>query len=220
MKLSRKGAMALLAEEGIVLHAYQCSAGEWTIGAGHTAKAGPPAPKEGMTITLDEALALFRRDIGPFEAGVARAIRIPLAQHQFDALVLFHYNTGAISTGSVDDKLNAGNVAAAIATWRQYVKAGGNTVPGLQARRAREIGMFEHGEYFERAILLEEADGRRRNVMPSSLPWPGDPPPPPDIPKPEPPPAPVPQPAPQPAAPSGLIGLLLALLKLIFGRKA
>jgi lysozyme len=205
--------MALLAEEGIVLRAYQCSAGVWTIGAGHTAAAGPPVPKKGMTISLDEAMKLFRRDLAPFEAGVRRAIKVPLKQHEFDALVLFHFNTGAISSGSVDDKLNRGDRKAAMATFNQYVKAGGQRLPGLVNRRARETAMFERGEYFERAIMLEDMTGRRRNVMPASLPWPEDEGP---APKPEPKPKPAPKPAPE--APRGLLAQLIAFLLSIFRR--
>ena len=197
MKLSKRGAMALLAEEAIVLHAYLCSAERWTIGAGHTADAGPPVPKRGMTITLEQALELFRKDVVSYEQDVMRAIKVPLAQHQFDALVLLHYNTGAIATGSVDDKLNRGDTAAALATWAQYIKGGA----GLPARRAREIAMFKSAKYFERAILVEEADGRKRNVMPSSLPWPDQAPAP--QPKPVTPvsPAPAPVPLPRPETP-------------------
>jgi lysozyme len=208
MKLSRKGAMALLAEEGIVLRAYQCSADVWTIGAGHTAAAGPPEPKKGMTITLEEALMLFRRDVEPFETQVLRAIKVPLKQHEFDALVLFHFNTGAIRSGSVDDKLNRGDRKGAMATFNQYVNVDGQRNIGLVNRRARETAMFERAEYFERAIMLEDLHGRRRNVMPASLPWPDDIPPPPDV---EPPPMAPRAPAPAPEA----VGWLAALIKLL-----
>lgn len=212
--------MALLAEEGIVLRAYQCSAGVWTIGAGHTAQAGPPVPKKGMTISLEEAMLLFRRDLEPYERQVLRAVKVPLKQHEFDALVLFHFNTGAIHSGSVDDKLNRGDVEGAMATFRQYVKAGGKTSTGLKNRRAREEAMFRRGEYFERAILLEDMNGRRRNVMPASLPWPDNAPPPPDIePPPSPPFVPDAEPVVSPAlAPQGFFAVLISFFKRILRR--
>lgn len=191
MKLSREGAMVLLAEEGIVLRAYQCAAGVWTIGAGHTALAGPPTPKRGMIITLDEALALFRRDIIPYERAVATAVKRPVEQHEFDALVSFHFNTGAIKTGSVDDKLNKGDIRAALATMSRYNKANGKINRGLVGRRKREIAMFKDAVYIERGILVEGARGEKITLWPHEIVWPGDPqpvpmPPPPDI---EPPPA-------------------------------
>lgn len=153
--MSPKGIAFLMAEEAIVLRAYRDSGGVWTIGAGHTAAAGPPKVAEGQRITLDEALAIKRRDLAGFEAEVRAAISVDLQQHQFDALVSFHYNTGAIRKGSVDDKINAGDVAGAMATLRLYRKdRKGHVLEGLVARRARETAMFERGEYFPRAARL------------------------------------------------------------------
>lgn len=178
MKTSRNGMAFILAEEAIVLSAYQDSAKVWTIGAGHTAAAGPPTPKAGMTITLAEALDLFRRDLERFEAGVLKAVKAPLKQHEFDALVSFHYNTGAISTGSVDDKLNRGDRAGAMATLTAYNKAGGRTLQGLVDRRARERALFERGDYGSRAIAVyDRYPGTAKSVSPSSLPWPAEAPP-------------------------------------------
>src|SRR5689334_13939701 len=99
----------MLAEEAIVLSAYNDGTGTMTIGAGHTAAAGPPVPRSGLTITLTEAINIFRTDLAKFEAQVQAAVRTPLAQHQFDALVSWHFNTGAISKAGLTQKLNAGD---------------------------------------------------------------------------------------------------------------
>jgi lysozyme len=208
MNISRKGAMAILADEGIVLRAYQCSAGAWTIGVGHTAAAGRPAPRRGMTMDLDAALALFRKDVRRYEAEVLAAVKRPLSQNEFDALVSFHFNTGAISSGSIDDKLNHGNVSAAIATMRRYGRANGKTNRGLAARREREIALFLNGEIIERGILVENPDGSRRTLWPRDIAWPGDTPPPPDI---EPPPPPE-------TAPRSFWRALLDILLSVFRR--
>jgi GH24 family phage-related lysozyme (muramidase) len=177
MKLSRKGAEALLAEEGIVLSSYRDIKGVLTIGAGHTAEAGMPIPTPGLKISLEEALALFVKDVAKFERRIDQAIAVPLKQHEFDALVLFDYNTGAIFKGSVDDKLNLGEVDRAVATIAQYDKISikGKLEPSeaLKARRAREIQMFRKGEYFNRAIAVYDVfPGQARAMMPASLPWP------------------------------------------------
>lgn len=178
MRTSRNGMAFILAEEAIVLSAYLDNAKVWTIGAGHTAAAGPPAPKAGMTITLSEALALFARDLARFEAGVLKAVKAPLKQHEFDALVSFHYNTGAISTGTVDDKLNRGDRAGAMTTLTAYNKAGGSVLKGLVDRRARERALFERGEYGSRAVAVyDRYPGTARRVMPDALPWPAEAPP-------------------------------------------
>jgi len=175
MKLSKKGAMSLIAEEAISLGAYQDSAGVWTIGVGHTAAAGWPFPKAGMTMTLPDVIKLLRADLDKFETGVSKAIKVPLAQNEFDALVLFHFNTGAISSGSVDDKLNAGDRAGALNTMLQYRKAGGKVLDGLEKRRAREVAMFSKGEYFPRAVAFYERFPQGHKALdPINIPWPDD----------------------------------------------
>src|SRR5690606_34095916 len=88
----------------------------WTFGIGHTAAAGPPDParmERGMPTDLDagirEAFRVFRADLATYEAEVLRAVKVPLAPHEFDALVSFHYNTGGISKAALTRHLNAGN---------------------------------------------------------------------------------------------------------------
>lgn len=75
MKTSVRGICAMLAEEAIVLSAYNDGTGTMTIGAGHTAAAGPPVPRSGLTITLTEAINIFRTDLAKFEAQVQAAVR-------------------------------------------------------------------------------------------------------------------------------------------------
>lgn len=96
MKTSDKGMIALMQHEGIVPAPYADSVGVWTYGIGHTAAAGAPDPKTlpmGMPDDLDAALrevmAVFKRDIATYEAAVNKAVKVPLEQHEFDALVSF-----------------------------------------------------------------------------------------------------------------------------------
>src|SRR5690606_26793868 len=102
MNLSRQGLMELIGHEAIVQTRYRDSAGVWTIGVGHTRAAGPPDPRtfEG-TMSLTEVIALFRRDVTAYSAAVRAAIRVPVSQTEFDALVSFHYNTGAIGRAAL-----------------------------------------------------------------------------------------------------------------------
>ena len=76
--------------EGLSLKAYLCPAKVPTIGYGHTG----PDVKIGMTITKDEADALFTKDINAFAGKVARICPPGLTQNQFDALVSLAYNIG------------------------------------------------------------------------------------------------------------------------------
>ena len=147
MKTSLQGILAIIAEEAIVLSTYKDKKGVPTIGIGHTAAAGPPVPMPGAKITIERAISIFAADLGRFERHVAGAIKRPLKQHEFDALVSFDFNTGAIESGTVDDKLNAGGIAAAMATLQQYEKSGGQYVKGLDLRRDREEAMFTRGIY-------------------------------------------------------------------------
>ena len=214
MKLSKRGALVLMAEEAISLGAYKDSGGVWTIGIGHTAAAGLPEPKAGLQLTLSTCIEIFRRDVEKFENRVSQAIKIALTQHEFDALVLFDFNTGAISVGSIDDKMNSRNISAALATWEQYTKAGGKKLQGLVDRRAREIAMFVHAEYSVRAILLYTAYPKGKSVLnPNLIPWSSEAPkpiadkPPPDVER-----AGEKPPADKPVAGKGVAAFLIGLI--------
>jgi lysozyme len=174
MKLSKSGAGAILGHEAIYLEAYRDPVGIWTIGAGHTKAAGGMAPRAGMILSVDAALKLFGDDMRKFEARVIRAIKpaIIAPQHRFDSLLSFDFNTGAIDTGTVDDKLNRGDADAAMATLRAYVNAGGRRLAGLVTRRREEAEMFRSGRYPARKILLKDRAGAQgRYIDPANIPW-------------------------------------------------
>jgi GH24 family phage-related lysozyme (muramidase) len=114
---------------------------------GHTAAAGGVIPKAGNRITIEQGIALLASDLAKFERHVLASVNYKLKQHEFDALVGFDFNTGAIESGSVDDKLDAGKIDAAIATLQQYDKAKGKKLSGLDKRRDMEEAMFRHGIY-------------------------------------------------------------------------
>jgi lysozyme len=102
--------------------------------------------RRGMPADLDKAvsdvMALFRKDAAAYEAAVDRAVKVPLKQHQFDALVSFHFNTGAIAKASLTKKLNAGDYAGAGAGLMAWTKD-----PELVERRKAERDLFLHGTY-------------------------------------------------------------------------
>ncbi len=150
MKTSGRGRDDIAGHEGVVLKAYRDVAGILTIGVGHTANAGPPVPKAGMTITRAEALAIFARDLGRFEMRVAAALgEVP--QHVFDGAVSFDYNTGAIHRASWVRSYRRGDMAAAERQLMLWNKAGGRVVKGLARRRAAEADLIFRGRYRSRA---------------------------------------------------------------------
>ncbi len=161
MKTSDAGIYALALHEGIVPAPYKDSVGVWTYGIGHTAGAGAPDPAKmgrGMPANLDAALRdvfdTFRRDLPKYEAGVNRAVRVSISQAQFDALVSFHYNTGAIGKASFVKKLNAGDVAGAakgIMAWNKPAE--------IIPRRKEEQKLFATGTYPGGLVTVWQVDG-------------------------------------------------------------
>jgi lysozyme len=164
MKTSPRGIEDLILSEALKTKAYRDSAGVWTIGVGHTASAGPPSPKAGMTITVPEAKAILARDLAKFEARVNKQFPRGLPQHAFDGMVSFDFNTGAIDRASFVTQYKMGQMGAAEQRLKLWNKAGGKTLPGLINRRAHEADMIFRGKY--------------RSGPPSVVP------PPPDIPSP------------------------------------
>lgn len=187
MRTSKQGMGFCYANEGCYLYGYPDpgpTGKPVTDGLGHTAAAGGRIPVLGRRITLAEAFRQGREDLRGAEDRVNRAVRAAregrLTQAQFDALVDFEHNTGAISSGTVDDKLNAGQVDAALAVLGQYVKAKGKTLPGLVTRRREDIELFRTGRYPARSILIRDAPGSPgRSIPVASIPWDEPPSPPP-----------------------------------------
>lgn len=161
LRMSTDGLVFLCNLEACVLSAYQDVKSIWTIGVGHTKAAGPPAPKRGLKLTTKEAFALFREDVEDYEADVRRNVTAPLEQHEFDALVSFHYNTGAIARASVTKLINSGQKSKAGAALMQWVKP-----VSLKARRLKEKKLFETGDYGDvsTVTVFETWPGKGRRV--------------------------------------------------------
>lgn len=130
--------------EGLELSAYQDSVGVWTIGYGHTSAAGDPQVYAGQRITEAEAEAILRKDLRYFEDGVRDVVKVPINSDQFSALVSFAFNlgVGALGGSTLLRKLNAGDYQGAADELPRWVKAGGQTLPGLVKRRNAERALF------------------------------------------------------------------------------
>jgi GH24 family phage-related lysozyme (muramidase) len=94
MRVSEEGLALIRHFEGFRGQAYRDAVGVWTIGFGHTAMAGPPAVTPGLRISREEANAILARDVEKFAGGVRDAVKVPLSDAQFSALVSFAYNVG------------------------------------------------------------------------------------------------------------------------------
>ncbi len=143
MKTSATGRKLIEQFEGCILRAYQDSVGVWTIGFGHTSAAGAPFVRPGMTITREMADAILGADLAAVENDVNHHVMATLSQNQFDALVSFDFNTGALDRSNVLRDINTGNFAAVRADLMMWDHAGGRVLPGLYRRREAEADLFE-----------------------------------------------------------------------------
>lgn len=109
-----------------------------TIGFGTTA-----GVKLGDRITPPKALARALVDVQQFEGALRQCVRVPLHQHEYDAMVSFSYNVGssAFCGSTLVRKLNAGDYVGACDELPRWVYAGGRQVQGLVKRRAAERAM-------------------------------------------------------------------------------
>jgi lysozyme len=139
VRMSDVGRKKLMDREGVRLNAYYDTKGVLTIGVGHTAAAGPPVPKPGMLITSTDAANIFARDLITYENAVKAAVKTPLNQGEFDALVslCFNIGPGAFATSTVVRRLNGGDkvgAASAIMMWK--------LPPEIVNRRKQEYRQF------------------------------------------------------------------------------
>lgn len=140
MRTSPAGVAAIQRFEGCVLHTYKCAAGVNTIGYGHTGADVKP----GLVWTQADADAALVRDLGRFEHAVHGAIRLPMTQGQFDAMVSLAFNVGAeaFAQSTLVKKFNAGDVEGAGRQFIVWNKVAGKPNDALLMRRAGELWMF------------------------------------------------------------------------------
>lgn len=147
MWLSPEGANVIAEREGLKLETYLDSRGILTIGIGHTSAAGPPPVVEGLRITEAQAHAIFRQDNARFRQECLGLVKVPLSQHEFDALASFVFNLGTTQfmSSTALRRLNARDYdgcAEAMTWW--------NKPPEIISRRRGEIEQFLHGRYVAR----------------------------------------------------------------------
>ncbi|CAI2075377.1 lysozyme [Serratia ficaria] len=142
LKTSEAGLRLIADLEGCQLSPYQCSAGIWTQGIGHTAGVVP-----GAIINEHRAAADLVADARRTERGMAACLPPNLPQETYDAIIAFAFNVGV--------KAACGSTLVYFLRqhqWRQacdqlprwvYVK--GKTNKGLERRRATERALCLKG---------------------------------------------------------------------------
>lgn len=111
----------------------------WTIGWGATGSDIGP-----QTVwTQAECDARLERDVASHAAQVTKALGdAPTSQTEFDALVSFHYNTGAIHTATLTARHRSGDRKGALEEFARWNRAGGRVLKGLVRRRQAEARVY------------------------------------------------------------------------------
>lgn len=127
MKVSQSLVDDLKRLEGCRLKAYLDRAGVWTIGYGHT-----KGVKENDVITQARAEQLYFEDLDFFAPEVAKLIKRPVSQNQFDALVSLAFNIGTGKKGLGGSELlrrfNANDVEGAAEQFARWIHVRGPVV--------------------------------------------------------------------------------------------
>ena len=146
MKTSAEGLALIKKFEGCELEAYQCSAGVWTIGYGHT-----KGVQEGDEWSQNHAEHMLEVELEEYEGYINDYVTSPLSQNQFDALVSWVYNLGPanLKASTMLKVLNAGDYQEVPAQMKRWNKAGGNVLEGLVRRREAESLLFLGKEWYE-----------------------------------------------------------------------
>lgn len=147
MQISARGLKLIADFEGLRLKAYPdpgTGNEPWTIGYGTTVYPDGRKVKKGDVISPEQALDYLRHDSKKFSDAVNRAVRVPLNQNQFDALVSFTYNLGegAFNRSTLLTKINSHNYRDAADEFGKWIYAGGRILAGLVRRRNAERDLF------------------------------------------------------------------------------
>jgi lysozyme len=152
MKTSDRGVAMICEHEGFMPRAYDDFApkkvlkpgdkvrGTLTIGYGSTG----PHVYIGKEITEAEGKELLKVDLQTAESAVTKAVKVPLKQNEFDALVSFVFNVGggAFRSSTLLKKLNAGDRIGAANEFERWNKSKGIELAGLTRRRLAERNLF------------------------------------------------------------------------------
>lgn len=139
MKISDQGLDLIKEFEGFRENAYQCAAGVWTIGWGHT-----DGVKKGDKVSYQQAHRFLKEDVKSAENAVkivSKKYGYSFNQQQFDALVSFTFNCGS---GNLERLTQYGKrtVDQIATSFMLYINANGSPLPGLVRRRAAEKALF------------------------------------------------------------------------------
>lgn len=147
MQTSDLGLVQLMDLEGIICRIYYDSVGVRTLGVGATVSEIPDISKISLTkyFDTDYLMSVFLHGIQKYERAVNRAVKKPLSQPKFDALVSICYNIGTAGlTNStfmrlINQGASVSSVGTAIMAWTKQKE--------LVGRRTKEKILFVNEKY-------------------------------------------------------------------------
>jgi lysozyme len=150
--------------EGFIGKPYNDAARYCTIGYGHLIHLAPcdgSIPEDFKKgISEPHGTELLRDDMGKAERGVMTLVDVELSDGQYGALCDFVFNTGIgnFRNSTLRKRVNAGDFDRVPFEFRRWVMAGGKKLPGLAARREKEIALFFEEIGIPRAAPLPGED--------------------------------------------------------------
>ncbi len=126
--------------------------------------------KMGDVWTEEKARNELKKELAKHEAYVTQYVTVPINQNEFDALVSFSYNCGPGNLKKLIVRLNKGDRTGTAKAFLLYVKAQGQTLPGLVSRRTRESSLFQKPvtapdePYMPKSVTKEAEPPSRKTV--------------------------------------------------------
>lgn len=135
LKISSEGLLLLANAEGCRTSPYQCSAGVWTNGIGHTRGVTPATEVNERQIAIN-----LIDDVQRVESGIARCMPVAMPQGVYDATVSFAFNVGvgAVCRSTYAQLINQQQWQAACDQLMRWVYVKGVRNKGIETRRAAE----------------------------------------------------------------------------------
>lgn len=136
LKTSEAGLQLIADAEGCRTSPYQCSAGVWTNGIGHTAGVTPQS-----VVSERQAAVNLVYDVMRVERVIDACMRHDMPQPVYDAVVSWAFNVGtyAACRSTLGAYINRGEWRSACLQLPRWVFVKGVFSQGLQNRRDREL---------------------------------------------------------------------------------
>lgn len=124
--------------QGLSLEKYRDAEGLWVIGYGHLIREGE---RFDWCLTHAQAEMLFEQDVENYRQWLCQRINVPLAQHQFDALLSLAFSLGLeeVRQSAIVQAINRRDFNAALAEWLRE----GEQQSSLALQRQAEATLFQ-----------------------------------------------------------------------------